>query len=268
LTPISPRSSPSSPPSINQINSTFQEQIPTDNQPILERLASENMLGDHHVRWTQSQKIMTTNLPKSQNSLRETCPGSPNLMTLLFSIATPIERRPVGYSEPTIKTYSKPNSLSKLLQTPLLASPQLNENESSKETRSTSTRSLCCYTMLSLMKREWVAWRTQKLSLEFLKARKGLSLHPSGHQLGGEHPKLSDSPSHTERKNSLSMGTTSNWNSQLNLPPHTINSFSMTLHPRMMLQEDNTHSSQTITSLPDSTLPSSSQMVSKLIQNN
>jgi hypothetical protein len=160
-------------------------------------------------------------------------------------------------------TSQKLSSSSKLLQTPPLEFPQLNGNESSKESQLTSTKSSRHSTMFSLMKREQVAWETQKLFLESPKARNGSQLHLNDLWPGGEHQKPSVLLSPIERRNSLNMETISKVKSPPNLFHRTINSSSTTSHFRMKLQEANMFNSRIIKNSQDSTPPLFFQMVWK-----
>ena len=80
-------------------------------------------------------------------------------------------RKPVNYFNPTTKISPKQNFLSKSPQILHPESPHPNGNGSSREMQLTSIKSSCCSIMLSLIKREWVAWETWKLYLEPLKAK-------------------------------------------------------------------------------------------------
>ena len=73
--------------------------------------------------------------------------------------------------EPTTLTSPKPSSSSRLRQTPQQESPPHSGSVSSREILSTSIISSRHSTMLSLMKREWVAWEKRKLLSELLKLR-------------------------------------------------------------------------------------------------
>ena len=150
---------------------TSPAQNTLNTQPFLARLAPRETLENNETLQTPSQKMMMTNPPRSRSSSRATCLGPPNPMTLQLPIATLVAKKPVGYSEPTIKTYPKPNSSLKLPPTLLPVFPLPSGNESSKMTQLTSTKSLHHYIMLSLMKRERATWETQKSCLELLKAR-------------------------------------------------------------------------------------------------
>ena len=131
----------------------------------------------------------------------------------------------------------------------------------------TSTKSLHPYTMLSLMKREWVAWETQKLCLEFLKARNGSPLLQNGHQCGEELQEPFFLPFLTKKKNLLTMETTS----KVNLQPSSLlpitKSFSMMLPSKMKSLVANILYSLTFKNSPNSTLPLYSLMASNLLQN-
>ena len=183
-THISPKSSPSSPPSTNQEESLPQVSQTYNLQMILARLALKETQRTHTMMPNQNQMMMKTNLPGNKHFLKATCPGSQNPMNLPLTIVTPVARKPVGYSNPTIKTFPNPNFSSKLLQIHQLEFPLHNGNVSLEEMQLTSTKSSHPYTMSSLMKREQVTWETQKLCLEFLKARNRSPLLQNGCQHG------------------------------------------------------------------------------------
>ena len=114
--------------------------------------------------------------------------------------------------------------------------------------------------MLSLMKRERVAWETRKSALASQKQRKELGQRPNGPRLGDEPPKRLHSLSHIDEKNSSSMETTSNRNLQRSYPHLTLGSSSTTLPLGMRLQPVNTSCLPTLTGSTDCIQLSSCQM--------
>jgi hypothetical protein len=183
----------------------------------------------------QNQTMKTTEQPTNKSLLRVTCPGSLNPTILPLTIVAPSAKKPVSYFEPTTKILPKPDSLSKLLQIHPQASPQLNRNKSLKEMWSTSIKSLHHFTMLFLMKREWVTWETQRLCLKSLTAKNESLLPQNGLQLGKKLPKPLDSSFPTVKMNYLNTEITLNANSPPNSFPHITKLFSMTLHSRTKL---------------------------------
>ena len=262
----SQKSSPSSPPLMNLEKSPPQVSQKYNQQLILTRLVPIDMQRTHMTASNQSQMTMKTNLPRSKNFLNATCPGSQNIMNQPLIIATPVAKKPVGYSEPTTKTFLNPNSLSKLPQTHQLESPLHNGNISSEEMQLTSTKFLHPYTMLSLMKREQVAWETQKSCLEFLKAKNESPLLQNGHQHGEELQELLVSPSHIGKKNFSNMGTTSKVNLWPNSPLPITRSFSTTSPSETKLLVANIPYSPIFKNSPDFTPPSCSLMALNLHQ--
>ena len=180
-----------------------------------------------------------------------TCRGSPPRSNQSLVLATPVARKPVGYCDTTIETYRKQNSLSKSPPNHLSESLPLSGNESSKVTQSTSTKSLHHSTILSLMKRERVAWETRKLALESQNQRKGYRLHQSGPQLGDEHQEPSALPSLIDEKNCSSMAITLTPNSPPKYPHRIQKSSSMILHLGTKSREVNTACLLTLTGSAD-----------------
>jgi hypothetical protein len=160
------KSSPFNPPLTNQEIPTPLQPNTYYLQPTQVRLLSKETQKTPDSFQIQNQMMKMSDLPKNKNSSKPTCHGLLSLMIHPLVIATPAAKKPVGYSEPTTEISPKLDFLSKLLPTHPQAFPQLNGNKFSKETPSTSTRSLHHSTMLSLMKREWVAWETQKLKVD------------------------------------------------------------------------------------------------------
>ena len=221
--------------------------------------ATESDSEDEEGGQSKKQKLVESDMPWFVGeSLQST--KAPAL-----TIATPVPRKPVGYCEPTIETYPKLSSLSKSPQTHQPESLLLNGNASSKGRPSTSTKSSHRSTMLSLMKRERVAWEIQKSLLASLKLGKRCPQPRNGRQRGDEPPEQYPSHSLTEKKNSLSMGTTSSRNLQQRFHHHTTNSFSTTLPCEMKLQQGNASCSQTTTDFPDYIQQSSYQTALKAL---
>ena len=265
LTPTLPKSFP---PLTIQEDMISLELNPSILQLNLEKLTPEKPPRDNKTSKIQYLMMKMANLAKNRSYSKATCHGSPHPMTLLSPIATPVAKKPVGFSKLTTKTYPKPNSLSKSLLIPPPASLQLNGNESSKEMPLTSTKSLHHCTMLSLMKREWVAWETRKSFLESLNVRKESLLRQNGHQLGEKLPKPLSLHFLTREMNSLNTEITLNVSLLLNLSHHTTNLSSMISPSEMRLLEDNTRNSQTIINSPDFIPPLSSLMELKPIPGN
>jgi hypothetical protein len=268
LTPISPKSSPSNLTSTSPEDLTIQDLETRITPPTLSRLSPSEPQRKHMTTSNQNQTKMMINFPRDRNSSNQTCLGSPKPTTPSPSIATPVAKKPVGYSKHLTKTSPKPNSLSRSLQIHQLESPHLNGNESSKETQSTSTKSSRPYTMLSLMKRERVAWETRRSCLEFLRA-KNESLPPQSGLLPGEElQRPLDLPFPIEKKNLLNTENTLKVNSPLNSFPPTTKSSFMTSLSATKLPEANIPYSLTSTSSPGSTQPLSSRTVLNHKQNN
>jgi hypothetical protein len=163
-TPISQKSSPFSPPSTSQEETMNPERRMT---PMFQSPRKETR---DLRKPNQTKMMMKTNQAKDNASTRQICPGS-LLMSLPLPIATPVAKKPVGFSKPTTKTSLKLSSSSKLLHPHLLESHPHSGNESSKEIPSTSTKSLLRSTMLSLMKREQATWVMRKSLSASLKQR-------------------------------------------------------------------------------------------------
>ena len=122
--------------------------------------------------------------PKGNVSLNLTCCGALPLAHPHHVIATPVAKKPVGFCESSTMTFPRPNFMSKLPQTLHLAPPLHSGSESSRGMPSASIKSLCHSTMLSLMKREQVAWEKCKSLLASLRPKSVLPLLPSGPLLG------------------------------------------------------------------------------------
>ena len=181
-------------------------------------------------------------------------------------LETPVVRKPVGYCKPTNKISQKLSYLLKSLQTHQLGSPLHSGNESSKVSQSTSTKYSHHSTMLSLMKREWVAWETQKSLSESLKKRKEFQLLQNGLLLGGKYQRQSPLPFHTGERNSSTMEITSKLNLLPNNLPSTIKSSSMMLPSETKLQQHNKSSLLTRLGSLDSIPPLSCLMELNHIQ--
>ena len=171
----------------------------------------------------------------------------------------------VGYCEPTTETSQKQNFTSKLHQPHHQDFHPPSGNEFSKENPSTSTKSSLHSIMLSLMKRERVAWETQKSLSGFQKQRNESPLLQNGRLHGEEPLKQSDSLFLTGEMSSSTMETISNQNSLLNIPPPFINSSSTTLPYKTKLQPVSKSSLLTRIDSIDSTQPSSCQTESRII---
>ena len=262
--PTSPRYSPSNQPLINQMELTTQEQSTYNTQPILERLASRETLKKHETAQNQNQMMKMTNLPRSRNFSRVTCLGSWNPTTLPLPTVTPVAKRLVDYSEPTIKTFPTPNSLSKSLQTlpPVFLLP--NGNKSLRETLLTLTNLLIITPYCPWWRENRPLGRLRNHIWSSWKWKNELPLHWNGLLHGGKPQKQLVFPSPIKEF----LGTTLNANFQPSLSCCTINSSSTTLHSRMMLLEANILNSQTITDSWDSIQPLYFQMGSKLPLNN
>ena len=201
----------------------------------------------------------TTSLPKDKNCSNLTCLGTSKTNDHYRHLYTPVAAKPVGYSEPTIEISLRQNSSLKSPQTVLKASPHLNGNGSSKETPSTSTRSTHHSTMLSLMRRERVAWETRKSLSSFLNQRKEFRQPQNGLRRGDVHRGRSPSPFLTAAMNSSNMETTLKENSLPNSHLPIIVSSSMTRHLGTRSEEANTAFSQTHINSVDFTPQSSCQ---------
>ena len=151
---------------------------------------------------------MRVTLVQRGGSKRLTCLGTPTCQPPPLMLATPVAKKPVGYSEHTTVISPKPSSSSGLPTTRLPESLPPSGNEFSKENPSTSTTSSRFSTMLSLMKKERVVWETRRSLLESL-SQKSESLQLLNGPLRGEGPlKPLHSPFPIVERNSLSMGTT------------------------------------------------------------
>ena len=169
-------------------------------------------------------------LIRNPNLLNQRCLGTQPLNPPILTLATPVARKPVGYCEPTTETSRRRNSLSRSPPNHQAVSHHRNGNEFSKEKPSTSTKSSRHSIMLSLMRREWVAWETRKSALELQKRRREYGHRENGPQLGRELPKPSPSLSLTDAKNYLNTEITSTQNSQLSYP-HLTQELSSTTSP-------------------------------------
>ena len=208
---------------------------------------------------------MTTNLPRNNDSLNWKCHGSPLLMNQQSLIATPVAKKLVGYCEPTTEILPKQNFTSKSPQPHHPDFPPRNGNKFSKASLSTSTKSSLHSIMLSLMKRERVAWETQKSLSGFQKQRNESPPLLSGPLHGEEHRKRSDSLFLTGKMNSSTMETTSNQNSLQNTHRPIINSCSTTLPYETKLQPVIKSSLLTRIGSVDSTQPLLCQTESSII---
>ena len=140
-------------------------------------------LDDPERKESQNQKMMRNHHQRSLISTNPKCHGSPLQMNKPLHLETPVARKPVGYCEPTTKMSQKLSPLLKLHQTHQLDSPLHSGNKSSKASQLISTKS----SHHSTMRREWVAWETQKslLDSELLRQRNEFCLLQNGLLLGG-----------------------------------------------------------------------------------
>ena len=217
------------------------------------------------VEATQNQttKMMMTEPCVSASSSNLICPGTSQASLFQPSLASPVAKKPVGYCDHTIETSPEPSSSSSLLPIAQPESLPLSGNESSKEMLSTLTKSSHRSTMLSLMKRERVAWEKRKSALVSLSRRKRSAPQQNGLRPGGELPRQSPSLSPIVEKSFSTMETTSNQSSQpRSLLPITKSS-SMTLPFEMKSPEGKASCLQTTTSSAGSIRPSYYRMESK-----
>ena len=155
--------SPSSPPSTSWVEELSEHEW---NQLTSDHLgqvlpAQGSPLGGDEVVSSPSLMMRMSSPPSVRDSSSRTCPGTQTQALLPPpAIVTPVARRLVDFCEPTTSTSPKPNS----------SSPH-SGSISSREIPSTSIISSRRSTMLSLMKRERVAWEKRKLLLELLKLR-------------------------------------------------------------------------------------------------
>ena len=227
------------------------------------KIYPHKVLGEIPSLMGPTTKTKVTLVQRGGGSKRSTCLGTPTRQPPPLKLATPVAKKPVGYSERITATSPKPSSSSELLTTHLPESLPLSGSESSKENPSTSTTSSRFSTMLSLMKKERVAWETRRSLLESL-SQKSESLQLLNGPLRGEGPpKPLHSPFPIVERNSLSMGTTLSPNLQQKSSHPITNSSSMTLPCAMKLQQDSSSSSRISPGSPDYIRQSSYQMESK-----
>ena len=220
----SPKSFPSNLPSTEWIPTEGMSKHPRVSSPGLRKECQ-----DMTVDPTQSLKTRMTNPIREPNSSNLTCLGMLTQINQQLIPANPVARKPVGYCEPTIETSPRPNFLSKSLPVHQAEFPLRNGNESSKAKQSTSIKSSHHSTMLSLMKRERVAWETRKSVLELQRRRKEYGQQQNGPQHGDVLQKSSSSPSPIDERSSLNMVTILNQSSQQNCRLHTLGSSSTML---------------------------------------
>ena len=143
------------------------------NQINLKRQELVNMeLDNPEKKESLNRKMMRIQRQRSLILTSPKCHGSLLQMNKLLHLETPVVRKPVGYCEPTTEMSQKLSSSSKLHQTHQLDFTLHSGNESSKASQSISTKSSHHSTMLSLMKRERVAWETQKSLFGVAEAKK------------------------------------------------------------------------------------------------
>ena len=258
------RSSPSNPISTIQSRMRSPRQSDLKHHRVLK-------LKERKGKTKQTETMKVPNLTmrmkefrKDKNSSNPICPGMFQPSPPSLQLATPVAKKPVGFCKRSIETSPRLNSLSK---SPLTVQPESlppSGNGSSKETQSTLTKSSHHSTMLSLMRREQVAWETRKSALESLNQRRKSVPQQNGHSHGDELPKLSDLLSRIEEKNSSTTETTSNRNSLPNSPLPITKSSSMTLLSAMKLPQDSDSFSPTSTDSIGYIQPSSCQMGSRL----
>jgi hypothetical protein len=223
--------------------------VPLDEPQILTHLTTTKEMTKHQ---------------KDRSYLNPTCPGMSKTNNHYRRLYTPVATKPVGYYEPTITTSPKQNFTPKSHQTLLPESLPPSGNGSSKVMPSTSTKSMHHSTMLSLMKRERVAWETRRSFLRSLKQRNEFGRLQSGLRRGDVPQGRSRSPSLIEETSCLNMEITSRANSPPNLQLLTTESSSTTRPSGMRLGEANIASSQNLTNSADSTRQSLCQMASSL----
>jgi hypothetical protein len=199
---------------------------------------------------------------KGGNSLNQMSHGTRVVPLLPLTLSTPAAKKPVGYSEYTTETSPKPSFSSKSLTTHHPEFHHHSGNESSKETQLTSIKSSPPSTILSLMRKERVAWETRKSLLESLNQKSESRPPQNGLPPGEELLRQSVSLSPIAERNSSNMVTTWNRNSRLKSSHPITSSFCTTLPYATKSQPDNTFSSLISTDSLSYIQPSSFQMES------
>ena len=265
-THTSPKSWQSNHPLTKQVEPGNQKKH-RQNQPTLESQEAISMeLDEPEKMESLNQKMTMNHRQKDLVSMNPKCHGFPPQTNQPLHLETPVVRKPVGYCEPTTEISQKLSSSLKLLQTHWLDSPLHGGNESSKVSQLISTKSSCHSTMLSLMKREQVAWETQKSLSESLKQRKEFQLLQNSLPLGGKHQSQLPLLFHIGERNSLTTEIPLKLNLLPNTLPSTIKSSSMMLPSETKLQQHNKSSLQTRLGSLDFILPSSCLMESNHLQ--
>ena len=262
-TPTSPKSSQSSPTSTSPIAVLEPQESLCSRLRTWNRMETRKDLKESEMNQMKPPKMRTIAHPANENFLSLTCPGTSQQTPHPLPIIAPTAKKPVGYSEPTIKTSRKRNSLSSLHPIHPPAFHHLNGNASSKEMPSISTKYSHRSTILSLMKREQAAWAKRKSALESLSQRKRYKRQPNGPQPGDEPPRPLPLPFLIGETNSSTTETTSNPNLPPKYPHLTTNLSYMMLPSGTRSPGDRVSSSQITTGSADCTRPSYYRMASK-----
>ena len=227
------------------------------------KIYPHKVLGEIPSLLGPTTKTRVTLVQKGGGSKRSTCLGTPIRRPPPLMLATPVAKKPVGYSEHTTVISPKPSSSSGLPTTRLPESLPPSGNEFSKENPSTSTTSSRFSTMLSLMKKERVVWETQISLLESLSQKSESLQLLNGPPRGEEPQKPLLSPSPIVEKNSSSMEIISSPSLLQRLSHPTTNSSSTTSPCATKLQQGNNSSSQISPGSPEYIRLSSYQTVLK-----
>ena len=219
---------------------------------------------EHQTQTLQMIQMEKTNPLKSDDFLKPKCLGLTKTTNHYNRLFTPVARKPVGYLEPTTEISPKRNSSPRSPQIPLQESLAPNGSAFSRVTQSISTRSSPPCTMLSLMKRERVAWEMRRSLLQSLKQRRGYELLPNGLPHGGEPREQSPLLFPTGGKSYSNMEITSKENLLRNSPRPITESSSSMLRSEMRSGGDNTSSLPTLADSVDSTQRSSCPMALNL----
>ena len=156
LIPISQKSSPSRQPSTSP-DPPDQEFSISVSPATQAKIYPHKVLGEIPSLMGPMTRTKVTLVQKGGGSKNWTSRGTQIQQSPLLMLATPVAKKPAGYSEHTIETSPRPNSLLGSPQTHLPESPPLNGSGSSEERPSISTTSSRYSTMLSLMKKEQAA---------------------------------------------------------------------------------------------------------------